>query len=133
MKSRSAKNKGREGQNEILNMYKRLLHAYLEPGDISGAIMGESGVDIRKSPRALKFLPWYDEVKRCQRIEIIKWLRHTAVRGNLPPVVHFRQNKPRGNNAKEGYSGLGTWYTAIPTAFFMELVGALNGIKKANS
>ena len=61
--SKAAKQKGRLGQNEIRD---KLLETFpeLEPDDIKGCVMGDTGEDIQLSPAARKMLPLSIEVKR---------------------------------------------------------------------
>ena len=59
--SRSAKAKGRLGQQEIRD---KLLETFpeFEKDDIQSAIMGDTGADIKLSPQARKRLPLAIEV-----------------------------------------------------------------------
>ena len=61
--ARTAKNKGRLGQNEIRD---KLLEAFpeFEPDDIKSTTMGDTGEDIQLSPAVRKKLPITIEVKR---------------------------------------------------------------------
>ena len=63
--SRSAKAKGRLGQQEIRD---KLLETFphFEKDDIQSAIMGDTGSDIKFSPQARKRLPLAIEVKRSK-------------------------------------------------------------------
>ena len=62
-KTRSAKAKGRLGQQEIRD---KLLESFphFEKDDIKSAIMGDTGADIQFSPQAKKRLPLSIEIKR---------------------------------------------------------------------
>ena len=84
MKPSSAKAKGRRLQDYVV---QRILGTFpeLEPDDVKGAIMGESGTDIKLSPAARNVLPWGTEVKNQQRLNI--WAALQQAEANAPPIV----------------------------------------------
>ncbi len=61
--ARTAKAKGRLGQNEIRD---KILETFpdLEPDDVRSTTMGDTGEDIQLSPAARKKIPITIEVKR---------------------------------------------------------------------
>lgn len=95
-KARSAKAKGRLGQDEIRD---KLYEAFpeLEEGDIKGAIMGEGGADIKLSPAAKKLIPISIEVKRRKSGMKTQydWLDQATGHGEEPPVVFFRADRSK--------------------------------------
>ena len=94
--SRSAKAKGRLGQQEIRD---KLLETFpeFEKGDIKSAIMGETGEDIQFSPQAKKRLPLSIEVKRRKgELKTVYSYMEQALNHSLntsgEPVVFFRSD-----------------------------------------
>lgn len=93
MKPSSSKAKGRRLQNEIVEaIYERF--PTLREGDARGAIMGESGADIKLSPAARDLIPLAIEAKNTERLNIWEAIRqakeHTE-EGH--PCVVFRRNR----------------------------------------
>ena len=94
--SRSAKAKGRLGQQEIRD---KLLESFphFEKDDIKSAIMGDTGADIQFSPQAKKRLPLAIEVKRRKsELKTVytymeQALNHSLNKGG-EPVVFFRSD-----------------------------------------
>ena len=94
--SRSAKAKGRLGQQEIRD---KLLETFpeFEKGDIKSAIMGDTGEDIQFSPQAKKRLPLSIEVKRRKgELKTVYSYMEQALKHSLntsgEPVVFFRSD-----------------------------------------
>ena len=94
--SRSAKAKGRLGQQEIRD---KLLETFpeFEKGDIKSAIMGDTGEDIQFSPQAKKRLPLSIEVKRRKGgLKTVYSYMEQALNHSLntsgEPVVFFRSD-----------------------------------------
>ena len=95
MKIRSRKAKGRRLQNwvrdELLSLFNNLSQ-----DDISCAIMGESGVDIKLSPKARKLIPYSIECKNketCKGIyDIMEQSKHNS-KLNLEPIAVIKMNK----------------------------------------
>ena len=89
--SRTAKNKGKAGQNEIRD---KLLEAFpqLEPDDIKSTTMGDIGEDIQLSPAARKLIPLTIEVKRRKSAlkTLYDWYAQAKHHGKGEPVVIFR-------------------------------------------
>ena len=87
MKIRSRKAKGRRLQNwvrdELLSLFKNLID-----GDIYCAIMGESGADVKFSPKAQKILPYSIECKNKETFkgiyDIIKQAQSNAKKNQIP-------------------------------------------------
>jgi hypothetical protein len=91
--SRSAKAKGRLGQQEIRD---KLLESFphFEKDDIKSAIMGDTGADIQFSPQARKRLPLAIEVKRRKgEMKTVYSYMEQAVKHNTgEPVVFYRSD-----------------------------------------
>ena len=94
--SRSAKAKGRLGQQEIRD---KLLETFpeFEKDDIQSAIMGDTGADIKLSPQARKRLPLAIEVKRRKgELKTVYSYMEQALNHSLntsgEPVVFFRSD-----------------------------------------
>ena len=94
--SRSAKAKGRLGQQEIRD---KLLETFpeFEKGDIKSAIMGDTGEDIQFSPQAKKRLPLSIEVKRRKgELKTVYYYMEQSLNHSLntsgEPVVFFRSD-----------------------------------------
>tara|TARA_B100000029_G_scaffold477329_1_gene522285 strand:- start:883 stop:1248 length:366 start_codon:yes stop_codon:yes gene_type:complete len=97
MKSRSRKNKGVRLQNWTRDLLLSLAD-HLEPDDISTAIMGESGEDIKFSPSARVSFPFSIECKNVERIDV--WGSYAQAKSNAgkyEPVLVFKKN---GQNPK---------------------------------
>ena len=92
--SRSAKAKGRLGQQEIID---KLLETFpeFEKDDIQSAIMGDTGADIKLSPQARKILPLAIEVKRRkgEMKTVYGYIEQAVSHGNGEPVVFYRSDK----------------------------------------
>ena len=65
----SRKAKGRRLQNKVSELLLE-RHDDLEPDDIRGAIMGESGEDIKMSPLARRKIPLSIECKNQEKLNI---------------------------------------------------------------
>ena len=91
--SRSAKAKGRLGQQEIRD---KLLESFphFENDDIKSAIMGDTGADIQFSPQAKKRLPLSIEIKRRKNeLKTVYTYIEQAVKHNTgEPVVFYRSD-----------------------------------------
>ena len=87
MKIRSRKAKGRRLQNwvrdELLSVFTTL-----SDDDIYCAIMGESGADVKFSPKAQKLLPYSIECKNKETFrgmyDIIKQAQYNAKKNQVP-------------------------------------------------
>jgi hypothetical protein len=117
MKASSAKGKGRRLQNYLRDK----LYDYfpsLRDGDIKGAVMGESGEDIKLSPAAKDLIPYSFECKNQERLNI--WESLNQADGNADgriPVLVFKRNRTKT-------------YAAIDLEAFLELIGDHNDIKE---
>lgn len=93
-KVRSAKAKGRMGQQEIRDT---LLEAFpqLHPDDIKSTVMGDTGADIQLSPRARELIPLSIEVKRRKTglKTVYDWMDQATHHGKNPPVVFYRADR----------------------------------------
>ena len=92
--SKSAKQKGRLGQNEIRD---KLLETFpeLEPDDIKGCVMGDTGEDIQLSPAARKMLPLSIEVKRRKTglQTAYNYMEQASSHSKGEPVVCYRSDR----------------------------------------
>ena len=92
--SKAAKQKGRLGQNEIRD---KLLETFpeLEPDDIKGCVMGDTGEDIQLSPAARKMLPLSIEVKRRKTglQTAYNYLEQASSHNKGEPVVCYRSDR----------------------------------------
>lgn len=108
--TRAAKAKGRAGQNEIRDAL-RAAFPQLEPDDILGTVMGESGSDIKLSPAARKLIPISPEVKRRKSglKTVYDWYDQAKSGGKFAPTVFFRQDRH-------------SWLVVIDLDFFIDLL-----------
>lgn len=109
-KTKSAKQKGRTGQQDIRDRLYGIF-PQLEPGDIKSAIMGEGGADIQLSPAAHKLMPLAIEVKRRKSGMKTQydWLAQARTHANDPPVVFFRADRSE-------------WLVITPIDHYLELL-----------
>ena len=88
--SRSAKAKGRLGQQEIRD---KLLESFphFEKDDIKSAIMGDTGADIQFSPQAKKRLPLSIEIKRRKNElkTVYTYIEQAVKHSTGEPVVFY--------------------------------------------
>ena len=89
--ARTAKAKGRLGQNEIRD---KILETFpdLEPDDVRSTTMGDTGEDIQLSPAARKKIPITIEVKRrkAARKTGYDYIEKAEANGKGEPVVCYR-------------------------------------------
>ena len=71
MKTSSRKAKGRALQNWVVEKLQHYFNHCLEQGDVKGAIMGETGSDIKMSPKAKAIIPLTSEKKRAAKLKKI--------------------------------------------------------------
>ena len=92
--SKSAKAKGRVGQQEIRD---KLLETFpeFEPDDIKSTTMGDTGEDIQLSPAARKKLPITIEVKRRKSglKTVYGYMNQATNHGKGEPVVFYRSDR----------------------------------------
>ena len=117
MKASSAKGKGRRLQNYLRD---KLYDSFpsLRNGDIKGAVMGESGEDIKLSPAARDIIPYSFECKNQERLNI--WESLNQPEGNADgriPILVFKRNRTKT-------------YAAIDLDAFLKLIRAQNGKKR---
>jgi len=96
MKPSSAKAKGRRLQNKIRDM---ILEQFpeLHPDDVRGAIMGESGEDIKLSPAARDLFPYSVEAKNQEKLNIWASLEQAEEnsREDSTPLLFFKRNRSK--------------------------------------
>ena len=115
MKASSAKGKGRRLQNYLKDKLYTSFPS-LRNGDIKGAVMGESGEDIKLSPAAKDLIPFSFECKNQERLNI--WESLSQAEGNADdriPVLVFKRNRTKT-------------YVAIDLEAFLELIGETNEV-----
>ena len=96
MKTSSGKAKGRRLQNKIRDLLLEHFSDKLEPDDVRGAIMGETGEDIKLSPAARKLIPYSFECKNQEKLSIWSSLEQAAENsGDYPPVLIFKRNRSK--------------------------------------
>jgi hypothetical protein len=118
MKPRSAKAKGRRFQTEVRDL---ILESFpiLEPDDVKGAIMGESGEDVKLSPAARKLFPYAVECKNTEKLNIWSALEQSAANAKnaAVPLVFFKRNRSKS-------------YVAMEAEHFFELLKQLDNCEK---
>jgi hypothetical protein len=95
IKPRSRKAKGRRLQNELVQLLLKYFPELTED-DVRGAIMGESGEDIKLSARAKELIPFSLEAKYQEQLSIWSALGQAAknAKGRIPALV-FRRNRSK--------------------------------------
>ena len=102
---------------EVLNFIRNEKYdcfPSLRDGDIKGAVMGESGEDIKLSPAAKDLIPYSFECKNQERLNI--WESLNQADGNSDdrtPVLIFKRNRTKT-------------YAAIDLDAFLKLIGETN-------
>ena len=111
MKASSAKGKGRRLQNYLKDKLYDFFPS-LRNGDIKGAVMGESGEDIKLSPAAKDLIPYSFECKNQERLNI--WESLNQAEGNSDDrtaVLIFKRNRT-------------PVYAAIPFEYLIKLLSS---------
>lgn len=138
----SAKNKGREGQKEVV---KILLKAFprLVPDDLRSCSMGSQGEDILMSPTARKLIPWNIEVKRGKAFNLVNACKQADFRNKSYPCNNpdckygkDQENFDRTCHLCNGmmeifpkpvaigrYDRDKTWYATVKLEYLLELIG----------
>ena len=110
MNPKTSKAKGRRLQNYLRDKLY-VCFPSLRDGDIKGAVMGESGEDIKLSPAAKDLIPYSFECKNQERLNI--WESLNQAEGNSDdrtPVLIFKRNRTKT-------------YAAIDLDAFLKLIG----------
>lgn len=95
---KSAKARARVLQNIVVD---KLYEWYpeLEDGDIRPALMGETGVDIKFSPKAAEIIPFDIECKNQETASIWAWMRQAVKNsweeGRYPLLVFTKNKEPK--------------------------------------
>lgn len=108
-KTRTNKQKGRRGQQEIVAM---LLETFpeLEQDDIRSTPMGCTGEDIMLSPKAQKSLGGVQiEIKRRKTLSVANYITQADAHGQKAPIVFMREDR-------------GEWLTCIKSDYFLKLL-----------
>lgn len=110
--TRTAKAKGRLGQNEIRD---KILETFpeLEPDDVKSTTMGDSGEDIQLSPAARKKIPITIEVKRRKSAlkTVYTYMDQAKSHAKGEPVVFYRSDRM-------------PWVVMVGLDHYMELIRA---------
>ena len=108
-KTKSNKNKGRLGQQEVRDI---LLAQFpqLDADDCRSTPMGAQGDDILLSPKAQGLIPWNIEVKRKKKFHMSRIMEQAEAHGDREPVVFFREDR-------------GTWYACVTASYLLQLIG----------
>jgi len=112
--ARSAKAKGRKGQQEVRDA---LLKSFpeLHPDDVKSQIMGVNGEDIVLSPRAREVLPLSIEVKRRKRFATLyDFVEQAKQDGKYEPVVFLRADHEK-------------WLTLVNMEHYLSLLRRYHG------
>jgi len=102
MNPRTCKAKGRKGQDEVYNL---LLKHGFKPHEMTKAIMGECGDDIKVHRQNWK---WSIEVKYQEKMNI--WQAMIQAANRAVPILFFRRNRTK-------------WYVCIEAEEFLKLCG----------
>lgn len=99
IKPRSSKNKGYRLQRDVVAAIYEAFAGELEEGDVVPAVMGESGDDVKLSPRAARLLPYAFECKNVEKLclwgAVRQAVQHRTKRhraAQRTPVVVFARN-----------------------------------------
>lgn len=142
MKTSSCKNKGRNGQKEIV---KIILETFpeLTEDDVRSTPMGSQGEDILLSASARECLPWNIEVKRGKAFNLVKAVKQAEYRAkefDCPNVdcyngideENFHQpcHRCKGKSkityepvALGRYDRDKKWYATVELEYLLELIG----------
>jgi len=95
MKARSAKAKGRRLQDAVREILREHFKNKLEDDDITTALMGESGIDVKLSPAARKIFPYSVECKNQEKLNIWAALKQAEenTKADTKPIVVFKRNR----------------------------------------
>lgn len=92
MKPKSRKAKGRKLQNWVRDKLLTVFESDLTKEDIKPAIMGESGEDIKLSPKARELIPFSIEIKNQEAVNL--WEAYAqASQYKYEPLVVIKRNK----------------------------------------
>ena len=89
------KQKGRKLQDFVRDILRDIFKDELEPDDITSAIMGQSGNDIRLSPASRKKILFDMEIKNQEKFNIsgaIKQANANCGDGRIPSVIFSKNN-----------------------------------------
>lgn len=96
MKTRSAKAKGRKLQNFVRDLLRSNFSHILEDDDIKGAVMGESGEDIKLSPLAKQVIPYSFECKAQEKVNIWSTMKQAEENAeDRVPVGVIKRNRSK--------------------------------------
>ena len=138
---RSAKAKGRTGQQEVVKLLLKTF-PYLTEDDIRSTPMGSPGEDVLLSSEARIALPWNIEVKRGKAFNLVNACKQAEARAKkmLCPSTDCVDgkdeenfNQPCGRCKGTGsitykpvaigrYDRDKTWYATVPLDYLLELI-----------
>lgn len=96
---RARKTKGQKFQKKIVkllrnhfNIDNNIIDCF--DGDVQAALMGQSGIDIKLSPKAKEIIPFDIECKRQEKLNIWKALAQCEgnATGERIPLLVFKRN-----------------------------------------
>lgn len=126
MKPSSAKNKGREGQKEVITLLQDLLEemtgVWYSDDYFKSTSMGAGGEDIFLSPEIRKHIPWQVEVKRNKKKAICRDIEQARSHGKHLPIVIFREDHDKGRGANK------PWCVALEWDVFKQILENKNGV-----
>ncbi len=115
MKPNSCKAKGRKFQGEVVAII-RAFFPELSADDVRGAIMGETGEDIKLSALGKRRFPFSIECKKRESLnvwEAVEQAESNARKSGLNPVLVFSRNRSPA-------------YAVVPLSLFMEMARSFN-------
>lgn len=92
MKTSSAKAKGRRCATEVKEHLLRVFSELLAD-DVVVTSSGETGEDIKLSPKARGLFPFSIECKNVERLNIWKAIEQVDEYAKYSPIIFFRKNR----------------------------------------
>lgn len=93
---KSSKAKARRLQDLIRDKVRELFS--LGEKDVRSAIMGEPGVDIKLSHRAMELFPYGVEAKAYNKIAVFRWWEQAVINAEkegLTPMLVFKEDRKK--------------------------------------
>jgi len=117
VKIRSAKQKGRKGQREVVDLIKKYLQ--LSDDDVKSTPASLIGKDILIHPRIFNDFPYSVEVKRSEQVKIWEWLKQCESNTGTKetPLLVFRRNDSE-------------WYATLKFENLLSLLYLYNDIRR---
>lgn len=109
-RARANKTKGKNGQNEVRDIFLNYAKGLLEPDDIISNPMGNPGEDLMLSPAARKIFPWSVEIKRKKAIACMRFIEQAmSQQSGYEPVAIFREDR-------------GQWHCCVSLDYLLRLL-----------